>query len=489
MMERILSIGLPEFKSQYDLTALDSSVKFDDYDLVIFDSLHYLRNVLPKNSDYLSAEATEKINSHMKRRSSEIWRFVENGGLVVYFPHSKLEYKGYLNNSLKTLSFGDLVFEKNLTPSVGQKLSITNKINEYIHTFLDALQGMLIHRVILPNYAEYEACLESKDQGQIVGSYKLHDSGGAIIILPTLSFSNEENIGIFMNAAKQLRSDIPSLKPKKSTSVIKPELVQKIDVSSKQHVLTKSDTSRKADPGTIRDVIVGELVPSLLGDQQLPAWHVDYLLPDQEIIAGSIISLQDEILNLQAMLDTKKHEFKELDAYKLLVTAEGKPLEKIVSTVLTKMGLSLHEGSSIGDLTASYKDLVLIIEVKGRATKGAIESDAASLEKRAAKHFEDTGKPAKAVLIVNGYNTSSLIDRSSDIFSQPLIKYSTQRDHCLMSGLQLLCLYSECVKNPERQSDYLEQIIKSVGVFPGYVGNSWKDVLTVLSEVDASATA
>lgn len=486
-MERILSVGLPEFKTQYDLTGLDSSVKLDDYDVVIFDSLQYLRNVLPKNSDYLSAEATEKINSHMKRRSSEIWSFVENGGLVVYFPHSKLEYKGYLNNSLKTLSFGDLVFEKNLMPSVGQKINITNKVNEHIRAFLNSLQGLLIHRVILPNYAEYEACLESKSQGQIVGSYKLHESGGAIIILPTLSFSNEENIGILIDAAKQLRLNIPSLKPKKAEVGTKAELAQltnKNESSDKLPAVTKPDATRKSD-----DTNVNNLMPNLLGEHHLPEWHADYILPTQKIIGDSISSLQNEINNLQAMLELKKVEFKELDAYKLLVTAQDKVLEDMVASVLSTMGFKVKLGADKGDLTAVFNDSVFLIEVRGRSNKAAIESDAASLEKKAAKYFEDNGHPAKPVLIVNGYSDVPLMDRSTDIFNQTTLKYSTQREHCLMSGLQLLCLFSDYLVHTDKQSQFIEKIAKSVGVFPDYAAASWKEVVVALKESDLKAIA
>ncbi len=481
-MERILSVGLPEFKSQYDLTGLDSSVKLDDYDLVVFDSLHYLRNILPKNSEYLSADATEKVNAHMKRRSSEIWNFIENGGVVIYFPHSKLEYKGYLNNSLKTLSFGDLIFEKNLTPSVGQKLNISNKINNHIRTFLTTLQGMLIHRVILPNYAEYESCLESKDQGQIVGSYKLHESGGAIIVLPTLSFSNEENIATFIAAAKKLRSDIPSLKPRK-LSEIKPELIQKAD-SAKQNVLPKPKTESSIEAKLIK----GELVTSSFSSA-LPEWHADYLLPAQKTIADSIVSLKEEINNLQSMLNAKKAELIGLNEYKLLVTAHGATLEKNVATVLSDLGFKLLEGSGNGDLIVGYKDQLFIIEVRGRDSKGALESDAASLEKRTAKHFEDTGKLAKAVLIVNGYSELPLSDRPQEVFTQATIKYSTQREHCLLSGFQLLCLYGDYTKNPDKQAHYVEKIAKCIGLLPDYTENNWKNVLTVFTHEDSEAIA
>ena len=482
-MSSILSVGLPEFKSQYDLTNLDSSVKFDNFDVVVFDSLHYLRNALPKNSDYLSADITDKVNSNLTRRASEIWNFIENGGLVIYFPHSKLEYKGYLSNSVKTLSFGDMIFEKNLTPSVGQKLQITNKINGHIRNFLDSLQGMLIHRVILPNYAEYEACLESKDQGQIVGSYKLHDSGGAIIVLPTLSFSNEENIETFINAIKVLREQIPSRIAKK----IKVD-ASKSDVAVK---LSPPPTS-KLDTSSINMAPITELIVSNENSAtrtSLPQWHTDYVLPEQKVIADSIVSLEEEINNLQDMLNAKKTEFKDLNSFKLLVTSQGKALEKIVASVLISMGFKVQEGSGKGDLIAMLKDQVLLIEVRGREGKGALDADAAGLERRAAKYLEDNNKPAKALLIVNGYLDLSLTERQEDIFPASLVRYSSQRDHLLFSGLQLLCLYADYLKNPDKQSHYLDKIMKTIGVLPDYSGEGWKKVISVVSETNIKVPA
>jgi|GEM_PF-2629418 len=437
-MSDIVSVGLPEFKSKYDLTSLDSNHTFDGYEILIFDSLSYLRNSLPKEMEYLPAEATVSVNDHLKRRSGEIWKFVEQGGLAIYFPHSQLEYKGYLNNSMKNLSFKDLVFEKNLTASVGKKLEVTSKQNEHIRNFLNKLQDLLIYRVVLPDYAEYEACLLIKDQSQIVGNYKLLESGGAIINLPTLSFSSEENIAKFIDAVNELRADLSPNKKAKAMAIPK-----------------------AAEPG------------------QLPEWHAEYLTPAQQELAESISALKEEISSLVSKLNNKNAEFKKLDAYKQLITAQGKPLEKIVATVLQGLGMQVEEApSNDGGLIANYKNQVILIDVKGFAEKGASELDAVRLEKRAAKYFEDNNKHAKAVLIVNGYSDLPLSARTQVVFTPDMVKYSTQRDHSLISGLQLLCLYSEANKTPEKSASYLDKMVRNVGIYPDYSGNSWDKILT-----------
>ncbi|MEZ0317851.1 MAG: hypothetical protein ACAH10_13240, partial [Methylophilaceae bacterium] len=378
-MSDIVAVGLPEFKSKYDLTELDSKQSFDGYEVVVFDSLTYLRNNLPHEMEYLSAEASVTANEHLKRRSDELWKFVEQGGLVIYFPHSQLEYKGYLNNSMKNLSFKDLVFEKNLTASVGKKLQVAGKLNAHISTFLNKLQDLLIYRVVLPDYAEYEACLLIKEQSQIVGNYKLHESGGAILNIPTLSFSSEENISTFIDAVYELRY---ALSPKKQTKAI----------------------------ANIKPVDSG----------QLPEWQADYLTPAQQQVAESISTLKDEISGLVAKLNSKNAEFKKLDAYKQLITAQGKPLEKIASTVLQSMGLKIEEDPSGDGLIGTYKDQVILIDVNGIAQKSATELDGVHLEKKAAKYFEDNNKHAKSLLIFNGYLDIPLADRPEDIFPEKL---------------------------------------------------------------------
>jgi len=434
-MPDIVAVGLPEFNSKYDLTDLDSNKSFAGYEVVVFDSLSYLRNKLPHDMEYLSAEATVLANEQLKRRSDELWKFVEQGGLVIYFPHSQLEYKGYLNNSMKNLSFKDLIFEKNLTASVGKKLQVTSKLNGHISNFLNKLQDQLIYRVVLPDYAEYEACLTIKDQSQIVGNYKLHESGGAILNMPTLSFSSEENTASFIDAVYELRYALsPKMQPKALAPIKPPE------------------------PG------------------QLPEWHADYLTPAQQELSESISTLKDEISGLVAKLNSKNAEFKKLDVYKQLVTTQGKALEKITATVLQSMGLKVEEDPSGDGLIATYKDQVILIDVNGIAQKGASELDGVRLEKKATKYFEDNNKHAKSLLIFNGYLDVPLAERPEDIFPEKLMKYSTRREHSLMSGLQLLCLYCEFTQHTEKVDTYLEKLLGNVGVFPDYKGDAWKKI-------------
>jgi len=436
-MSDIVAVGLPEFKSKYDLIELDAKQPFDGYEVVVFDSLSYLRNKLPHDMEYLSAEATVAVNEQLKRRSDELWKFVEQGGLVIYFPHSQLEYKGYLNNSMKNLSFKDLIFEKNLTASVGKKLQVASKLNAHVSSFLNKLQDQLIYRVVLPDYAEYEACLMIKDQSQIVGNYKLHESGGAILNMPTLSFSSEETTAAFIDAVYELRYSLSPKKQPKALATIKP-----------------------TEPG------------------QLPDWHADYLTPAQQQLAESISTLKDEISGLVAKLNSKNAEFKKLDAYKQLVTTQGKPLEKITATVLQSIGLKVEEDPSGDGLMATYKDQVILIDVNGIAQKGATELDGVRLEKKATKYFEENNKHAKSLLIFNGYLDVPLAERPEDIFPEKLLKYSTRREHSLMSGLQLLCLYCEFTQHPEKADSYIEKILNNAGVFPDYKGDGWKKILT-----------
>ena len=442
-MSTIVSVGLPEFKSRYDLTSLDSNLSFDGYETLVFDSLSYLRSSLPKEMEYLNADTTVAVNEHLKRRSAEIWKFVEQGGLVIYFPHSQLEYKGYLNHSVKNLSFKDLVFEKNLTASVGKKMELAGKLNEHVRNFLNKLQDLLIYRVVLPDYAEYEACLLIKDQSQIVANYKLSESGGAIINLPTLSFSSEENIAKFIAAVEELKA---ALSPKSA----KPKVT----------ALTKPEDASKLDLG------------------KLPDWHLSYLTPVQQELAASIASIKSDISILTAKLEQQNAEFKKQDFYKQLVTTQGKPLEAVVSNVLHKLGLDIQQAApDQSGLTATYHGQVILIDIKGAEHKGATELDGVKLEKRAAKYYEEHQQHAKTLLIVNGYAGLPLSQRTEAVFPNELVKYSTQREHSLISGLQLLCLYSEAARNPEKAAEFLNRLLENIGVYPDYEGNSWQKII------------
>jgi len=56
-----------------------------------------------------------------------------------------------------------------------------------------------------------------------------------------------------------------------------------------------------------------------------------------------------------------------------------------------------------------------------------------------------------------------------------LISYSEKRDHCLITGLQLLGLYLDCKNNPDKKAQVIASIFSTSGVFGYY--QDWRGFL------------
>jgi hypothetical protein len=131
------------------------------------------------------------------------------------------------------------------------------------------------------------------------------------------------------------------------------------------------------------------------------------------------------------------------------------------------------------DLIAEFEEKIFVIEVKGK-TKSAAEGDAAQLEKWVSTHMAEKSKLPKGLLVVNAYREIPLEERTEDVFPNQMLKFSKQREHCLMSGLQLLCLYLSCNDDALKKRAAIDSIFNCTDVYPDFRGNSWQSVIQFL---------
>ena len=66
------------------------------------------------------------------------------------------------------------------------------------------------------------------------------------------------------------------------------------------------------------------------------------------------------------------------------------------------------------------------------------------------------------------YKDLDLSLRIENDFPHQMISFSEKRDHCLITGLQFLGLYFDCIKNIDKKDELIEEFINCVGVFKKY---------------------
>ncbi|MCP3998377.1 MAG: hypothetical protein GY722_25430 [bacterium] len=136
-------------------------------------------------------------------------------------------------------------------------------------------------------------------------------------------------------------------------------------------------------------------------------------------------------------------------------------------------GKVLEPAPNRDDWIVEFPEEPAVIEVKGKKSSAA-ESDAAQLEKWVASYFEDNGKHAKGILVVNGWREKPIDSRKKPVFPSQMLKYSESRGHCLMSGLQVLTLQMLVNSGHLGASDARKLILGTNGCLQGH--DLWKDV-------------
>lgn len=200
-------------------------------------------------------------------------------------------------------------------------------------------------------------------------------------------------------------------------------------------------------------------------NNQLPEWTKELYILDEKEQKDQLQLVDDQIERLLLERQKKIEDIKAVEKYKYLLTETGAALETVVVDVLKELGFEILESDyHRTDIVGKYNKMPVVIEVKG-LTKSAGEKNAAQLEKWVSEYYIKEGRKAKGILVVNGFRMKSLDQRSEEVFPGQMIPFSESREHCLLSTIQLLCLFIECKKNPINQNRLVEELLQTVGVY------------------------
>ncbi len=380
-----------------------------------------------------------KLKSDMERRRQEIEELLENGNNIyvilpteqyIFVRTGRKEYSGTGKNRQTTnivekynlLSFLPVGME--CIKASGNKISfsgvkpyeiIWNNMGShlYYHSFIKTCEGIPLMKIYNTN----------KVVSQVV-SYKK----GNIIFLPAFAeeecYENEikrnEAINICISALKEL------------------------------------DINLKSD----------------IADNQLPEWCDNIYLPDEIEQITELKKLNIQLQEIKEKISNQEHIVQEISRIKFAFTSTGSVLEEVCKEIFHKLGFTIMPTeANRSDLVLQYGKKQIVVEIKG-LTKSAGEKNAAQLEKWVCEHIEHYNIRPKAILLVNGYKDLPLEKRTEQIFPQQMIKYATNREQCLISTVQLVCLYIDCIKNNKSKSKNIKKLLETVGVYNGYTNIS-----------------
>jgi Holliday junction resolvase len=210
---------------------------------------------------------------------------------------------------------------------------------------------------------------------------------------------------------------------------------------------------------------------------ELPKWASNYLLPGETEIVSDIKKCKTQLIELTSALNEKEKDLAQLNRKKLLITSTGKQLENEIKNILIEIGFEIIEAEeSRDDLIVKYGENIAVIEIKGVSGSSA-EKHAAQLEKWVTTFYERTDMKPKGILLVNGYRDKEPKDRPVEIFPHQMLKFSIQREHCLLTTPQLLALFFEIKINESRKSELIQTLFETNGVYNKFT--NWQDLLSL----------
>lgn len=194
-----------------------------------------------------------------------------------------------------------------------------------------------------------------------------------------------------------------------------------------------------------------------------PEWVINYKVQEEVELNKTISIIKKDIEVINKKLNTKNNELEEIEKLKRLFWCDGKPLEQIIQKIISDVGGEVkNPENNRDDLIITFDDKVAVVEIKG-VKKSAAEHHAAQLEKWVSIYFGDNGVQPKGILIVNAYKEEPLDERNGESFPKQMLPYSEQREHCLITGIQLFCLYYDYKKGNISNAEFFSKLFNTVG--------------------------
>jgi hypothetical protein len=431
----ILSIEASIVHDSVEERRFRSTTSFLDYDVIIWNPNFILEEYKSHSSNStfrglkrLSDNDSALIKQDMNRRKTELYEMLKLGRSIVvmmtppqkcYVDSGRREYSGTGRNRATTTIVEDIDV-LSILPKVSPTIEATGDNIEFRGE--KAFEEFWIANKDNFSYDAYynepfgKPFLFIKGTDKVVGTY-LKVENGNLIFMPTLINGDSE--------------DIESVDSNFITSLTK---------------------------------LIKEL-KSEAGDFELPSWSQAYSLPDEAKCRDEILQLENNLNILLNKISKEKESLAKIEEYKLLFTGTGKALEIMVKNLFEKLGFKVNEGLPGRDdlIIQSQDGKIAVVEIKG-VTKSAAEKHAAQLEKWVSEYYSMNDFMPKGILIVNAFKDTPLAERKSAAFPNQMLQYSKSRNHCLMTGLQLLDIYFETDRNDERKVEIINKIFNTKGI-------------------------
>jgi len=196
---------------------------------------------------------------------------------------------------------------------------------------------------------------------------------------------------------------------------------------------------------------------------EIPDWVKKYTLDGELKEKEKELKLLEKLKTTQDSIEKTRENLSNFNFLKALFSANGNTLEDAVKFVFEEFGFDFIDSkANRDDLIFEVDKKIAVVEIKG-LTKSAAEKNSAQLQKWVTNYHLDNDYNPKGILIVNTFKNEKLENRTTDDFPNQMLNYSNKMEHCLLTGIQLLCIYLDFKADKIKKTEIVKLLFDTIG--------------------------
>lgn len=413
----IINIGTPVMHSEKDKIStinFNSGVTFLDADVIFWDIASSFSNFLLGVSG--NEKSIQGLKGCIKKRKQELDEFFKIGR-TVFITSPVFERREYTIGESNTKEYIDLIDCFDIAKPKYEKVTGQN-VQPISEPFVDSFYLLNSNRFFYDLKLVKSRgipLMHIKETNYVVSEF-YRIKNGLLVILPRIKFNPRPE-----NDSKQFLASISTF-----IGGLKEYKVQK--------------------------------------PHEIPEWVDNYTISGEKSEKKRNESLKTQLHQLEIEIKECESNLADYKFLKALFASDGDTLEDAVNYILQDIDFVLEKpDGNRDDLILKWEDKVAVIEIKG-LTKSAAEKNAAQLQKWVSNYHFDNDLNPKGILIANTFKNTSIDERKGNDFPQQMLPFAEQMKHCLITGIQLLCIYLDFKTGILKQDEIGDLLFNTIGV-------------------------
>ena len=417
----ILNIGLdlktsPRFKVRK--TSFLSGPTLLDADIIFWNVNSSYNNVFP--GGYRNINETDKnlaianLEKAINNRKKELEEFFKIGRtLVITNPiFHRYEYKFKNGEENKILDYINCINipKPNFESVYGENMKTIQE--DFVSSFYRTNKRKLKY-ILKITKSSGIPLMFIKDTNYLVSEFYKVNNGYVLILPDVLSFSSPSESEVFISSTLELIENLPKL---------------------------ERDSPR-----------------------DIPDWVEEYTLDGESKELEKETKLLEKLKATQTSIEKTRENLSNFNFLKALFASNGDTLEQAVEFIFQEFGFDIDPSEpNRDDLILKVDKKVAVVEIKG-LSKSAAEKNAAQLQKWVTNYHLANDFNPKGILIVNTFRNEKLENRKNVDFPNQMLAYTTRMEHCLITGIQLLCIYLDFKAKKIKKNEIVKLLFDTIG--------------------------